>query len=39
MSNVGCNGNESNLGDCKSRGFGYGLVHCSHAQDAGVTCG
>ncbi|XP_060593205.1 deleted in malignant brain tumors 1 protein-like [Ruditapes philippinarum] len=38
MSNVGCNGNESNLGDCKSRGFGYGLVHCSHAQDAGVTC-
>lgn len=39
MSKVNCDGDEDNLGDCESRGFGYGLVHCAHTQDAGVSCG
>jgi hypothetical protein len=39
MSRVNCQGDESNIGHCKSNGFGYGRVHCAHSQDAGVSCG
>lgn len=39
MTDVNCEGNETNLGQCDSRGFGYGFVHCAHSQDAGVSCG
>ncbi|XP_060602787.1 uncharacterized protein LOC132755869 [Ruditapes philippinarum] len=38
MSRVNCQGDESNIGHCKSNGFGYGRVHCAHSQDAGVSC-
>ena len=39
MSRLKCEGTESNIGHCKSQGFGYGRVFCSHSQDAGVSCG
>ena len=37
MGNVHCLGDEENIGDCQAR-F-YEEVHCSHRQDAGVSCG
>ncbi|KAM9593293.1 scavenger receptor cysteine-rich type 1 protein M130-like [Morphnus guianensis] len=36
MDDVGCNGTESALSDCKHRGWGEHA--CIHAFDAGVTC-
>ncbi|KAL4229913.1 Scavenger receptor Cys-rich [Mactra antiquata] len=38
LSNVQCNGDESNIGDCMYDGFGRGFIHCSHSQDASVSC-
>ncbi|XP_052765813.1 uncharacterized protein LOC128207044 isoform X2 [Mya arenaria] len=38
LSHVRCYGNETNIGQCQSRGFGQDTVHCSHSQDVGVSC-
>ena len=34
LDNVGCRGNETNLGDCTHRGVG--VHNCRHSEDAGV---
>ncbi|NXG85459.1 SRB4D protein, partial [Stercorarius parasiticus] len=36
MDDVGCDGTESALSDCKHRGWGE--HNCDHRHDAGVTC-
>ncbi|KAH3790699.1 hypothetical protein DPMN_168906 [Dreissena polymorpha] len=35
---VQCHGNETNLGQCWSRGIGQVAVLCGHSQDASVSC-
>ena len=36
LDNIGCTGNETNLGQCTSRGW-Y-IHHCGHHEDASVRC-
>ena len=36
LDNIGCTGNENNLGQCTSRGW-Y-IHHCRHNEDASVRC-
>ena len=36
LDNVGCRGNETNLGGCPHRGIGNS--NCDHNEDAGVIC-
>ena len=37
LGNVHCKGDENNIADCQSRMLDD--VHCSHSQDASVSCG
>ena len=37
MSNVHCNGDETNLLDC-GYSNGVGATNCHHGRDAGVVC-
>ena len=37
LGSVHCHGDETNIGECQARAFSN--VHCSHHQDAGVSCG
>ncbi len=36
MDDVECVGNETNIGQCKFRG--WAIHNCAHYEDAGVTC-
>ncbi|XP_059897442.1 deleted in malignant brain tumors 1 protein-like isoform X3 [Gadus macrocephalus] len=36
LDNLGCNGQERALGECKHAGFG--VTNCGHPEDAGVLC-
>ena len=38
MSNLNCNGMESTILACDQRTNMYGVLSCSHFQDAGVIC-
>ena len=37
MDNVGCQGDEARLADCRFRG--WGIHNCGHSEDAGARCG
>ena len=37
LDNVGCDGDEQRLTDCRSRG--WGVHNCGHHEDAGASCG
>ncbi|CAL8393814.1 unnamed protein product [Arctogadus glacialis] len=36
LDDLGCNGQERTLGECKHAGFG--VTNCGHSEDAGVEC-
>ena len=38
MSNLHCNGMESTILSCDQHPNMYGVLRCSHHQDAGVIC-
>ena len=37
MDDLGCDGSETDLGQCVHRG--WGVHNCDHSEDASVTCG
>lgn len=38
LGNVRCSGNETDIAECESN-MGWGIIYCSHGEDAGVHCG
>ena len=37
ITSIVCNGNERNLGECKSNDWSHNF-HCNHVEDVGVEC-